>query len=173
MSVSLRGLATALAASLICATAPACAAPTLCDAGPPIGIGPSLQLWHGDFDGDGTPDRLWLLTPGQASAVADHPDDPWSGLRRRFEPGLLTIVIAHGRQCSLIQKARFFATPIWDDADKPLRVLLRSDAAIKEWPSFQRRGKGDGVLLGTEAGPDVLLYRDARRWRIEQGREAP
>ncbi|WP_298620718.1 hypothetical protein [uncultured Zoogloea sp.] len=38
---------------------------------------------------------------------------------------------------------------------------------------LSRRWKGDGVLLGTEAGPDVLLYWNGRRWWVAQGSEAP
>ena len=87
--------------------------------------------------------------------------------------GLFTIVIAHGKHCDLIQKQRFFATPMWEEDDKPLKLLLRSDPAIKDWPRVSRRWKGDGVLLGTEAGPDVLLYWNGRRWWVAQGTEAP
>jgi len=44
---------------------------------------------------------------------------------------------------------------------------------IKDWPRISRRWKGDGVLLGTEAGPDVLLYWNGKRWWVAQGTEAP
>jgi len=166
-------LALAFIASLA-ASGAALAAPSLCEAGPPTYNGQPSKVWEGDFDADGKPDRLWVLPPGTISTpVADRASDPWSGFRRRFEPGLLTIVIAHGRYCDLIQKPRFFATPLWEEDDKPLKLLLRSDPAIKDWPRISRRWKGDGVLLGTEAGPDVLMYWNGRRWWVAQGTEAP
>jgi hypothetical protein len=36
-----------------------------------------------------------------------------------------------------------------------------------------RGWRGDGVLLGTEAGIDILLYWDGRQPRIAQRNEAP
>ena len=174
MSFTLSRLATCIAVSLTAASGAALATPSLCDAGPPTYNGTPGKVWEGDFDGDRKPDRLWVLPPGHApGAVADRASDPWSGFRRRFDHTLLTIVIAHGRQCSLIQKQRHFATPIWDEDDKPIRILLRSDPAIKDWPRLSRRWKGDAVLLGTEAGIDVLLYWNGKRWWVAQRDETP
>lgn len=171
MTISMRKALAALAALL--ATAPAVASTALCDAGPPRINGEPARVWHGDFDGDGRIDRLWLLPPGHAPRLNEMASDPWTGFRRRFEPRAQVLVIAHGRHCSLIQKPRFFATPIWQAAEPPLSILPRSSPARAEWPRFSRRWRGDGVLLGTEAGVDVLLYLDGRRWRIGQRPEEP
>lgn len=148
-------------------------AASLC-ASPPVIDGQPARVWSGDFDADGKPDRLWFVPPRVVTGpVRDRVSDPWSGFRRRFDPALPTIVIAHGTRCNLVQKARFFTSPIWDEADKPIKILLRSDAAMKDWTRVHRRWRGDGVLLGTEAGVDLLLFWDGKRWRVAAGREAP
>lgn len=90
----------------------------------------------------------------------------------------MALVLASGggkpsAACTLIQNRRFFATPIWEEADKHVRILSRSDPEAQAWRRLARRWRGDGILLGTEAGVDVLLYRDGRRYRIAYASEAP
>lgn len=90
----------------------------------------------------------------------------------------MALVLASGggtpsAACTVIQNRRFFATPIWEADDKPVRILRRSDPEAQAWRRVARHWRGDGILLGTEAGVDVLLYRDGRRYRIAYGSEAP
>lgn len=171
-AASIAAFASAVLASVVFASH--AAAVSLCDTAPPAIDGQPARVWTGDFDADGKPDRVWFLPPQAVSAtVRDRVTDPWAGLRRRFDPAIPTLVIAHGKRCSLVQKARFFSSPIWEEADKPIKVLLRTDPAIKDWSRVHRRWRGDGVLLGTEAGVDLLLFWDGKRWRVAYGSEAP
>lgn len=173
MTLCFKPLAALLAAGIACAAPAALAGTRLCQAGPPLIDGQPVKVWEGDFDGDGKPDRLWVRPPGTPLGYIEMATDPWIGFRRRYNTREAAIVIAHGHRCGLIQHPRFFSTPIWEAADKPISILRRSDPSIKNWPRVSRRWRGDGVLLGTEAGIDELLLWDGRRWRIVRSADTP
>lgn len=149
----------------------------------PCTLGPPAQdtrVWTGDFNGDGVIDRLWTLPPAAARPAAgrEWARDPWRDRQRPFDPAAMALVLALGggtpsAACTVIQNRRFFATPIWEEGDKPVHILSRNDPAALAWRQFARRWRGDGILLGTEAGVDVLLYWDGRRYRIAYASEAP
>lgn len=134
----------------------------------------------GDFDGDGRPDRVWKQRVGQDLGGRVRAYDPWRGQVRAVEQGRPALVVAWGRPvvaggaCALIQNRRFLSTPIWDAAPPPLAVLPRSDLPKSAFRGVKsRRWRGDGILLGTEAGIDILLYWDGRRFRIAYSGEQP
>jgi hypothetical protein len=161
--------------ALLAAAAAAAASP--CTLGPPA---PEARVWSGDFDGDGVADRLWILPPAAARPAArrEWVRDPWRSRQQAYDPAVMALVLAAGgarssAACIVIQNRRFFATPIWEGGDKPVRILPRSDPEAQGWRQVARHWRGDGILLGTEAGVDVLLYRDGRRYRIAYGSEAP
>lgn len=134
----------------------------------------------GDFDGDGRPDRVWKQRVGKDLGGRVRAYDPWRGQLRAVEQGRPALVVAWGRPvvaggaCTLIQNRRFLSTPIWDEAPPPLAVLPRSALPESAFKGVQsRRWRGDGILLGTEAGIDILLYWDGRRFRIAYSGEQP
>lgn len=148
-----------------------------CESGPPAAAGAGqavvLQL---DFDGDGRQDRAWFLPAGAVPEVRGRATDPWRRVQRPPDPQTAMLVVDRGRgsaACVLIQNRRFFATPIWEDGPPPVGVLQRSSAQARTWRGMTRGWRGEGVLLGTEAGVDLLLYWDGRQPRIAQGRDLP
>lgn len=161
----LAGLMTGLLSGSLVAASP-------CESGPPS----QGAAWLADFDGNGRVDRLWLLP------AADRPDtrgravDPWQGSGRPYDAHRLALVIERGRGapgCLVIQNRRFFATPIWEGGDVPVHILRRGTPEALGWRRVARGWRGDGVLLGTEAGVDLLLFWDGRRPRIAQRNEIP
>lgn len=131
----------------------------------------------GDLDGDGRLDRVWMQLAGGGRARAY---DPWRGQVRAAERGRPTLVVAWGRPmvaggaCALVQNRRFFSTPIWDADPPPLALLARAAPEARAFAGPQTlRWRGDGILLGTEAGVDILLYWDGRRFRIAYSGDEP
>lgn len=134
----------------------------------------------GDVDGDGRPDRVWMQPAGAGLAGRARAYDPWRGQVRAAERGRPTLVVAWGRPvvaggaCALVQNRRFFSTPIWDADPPPLALLARAAPEARVFAGRQTlRWRGDGILLGTEAGVDILLYWDGRRFRIAHSGELP
>ncbi len=161
----------ALVAALLAAVGPA--------HGRPCADVPAAAL-SGDFDGDGRPDRVWKLRVGKDLGSRVRAYDPWRGQLRAVEQGRPAVVVAWGRPvaaggaCALIQNRRFLSTPIWDAEPPPLAVLPRRAPSAGAFQGVQtRRWRGDGILLGTEAGIDILLYWDGRRFRIAYSGEQP
>lgn len=160
---------------LACLMAGSVLAASPCELGPPRQGEQEARSLEVDFDGNGRMDRLWLLPAASQPAARGRAFDPWRRLQRPFDPAALALVIDRGRagDCLLIQNRRFFATPIWEDGEAPVHILKRSSAPTRAWRKVARGWRGDGVLLGTEAGIDILLYWDGRQPRIAQRNEAP
>lgn len=143
----------------------------------PCLVGPPAAVYAGDFNGDGRPDRAWFV-PFQALGRA-WVDDPWTGFRHEVKAGAPVLVMALGGQlprearCRLIQNPRFFSTPIWAEEPRPVRVLAGRAVEAAGWRLRYRRWQGDALLLATEAGPEILLFWDGRRFRIGRSREVP
>lgn len=147
-----------------------------CELGPPRQGEREGRSLEADFDGNGRMDRLWLLPAASQPEARGRAVDPWRRQLRPFDPAALALVIDRGRGgagCLLIQNRRFFATPIWEEGPSPVQILPRHSAPARAWLRAARGWRGDAVLLGTEAGVDILLYWDGRQPRIAQRNEAP
>lgn len=154
-------------AALLTLSVPSHAA-TPCQAGPPAGA----SVLHGDFDGDGTADRLWVRRQSRA-AIPALAWDPWNARLRRNAGVPFMLVVDRRDACTLIQNRRFFATPIWNEGPPPLQILPQDAPQAESWRTFAPRWRGDGILLGSEAGIDILLYWDGRRFRVAHSNEMP
>ncbi|WP_139379449.1 hypothetical protein [Zoogloea sp. LCSB751] len=154
-------------AALLTLSVPSHAA-TPCQAGPPAGA----SVLHGDFDGDGTADRLWVRRQSRA-AIPALAWDPWNARLRRNAGVPFMLVLDRRDACTLIQNRRFFSTPIWNEGPPPLQILPQDAPQAESWRTFAPRWRGDGILLGSEAGIDILLYWDGRRFRVVHSNETP
>lgn len=143
-------------------------AATPCQVGPPAGT----QVLTGDFDGDGVADRLWVRRQSRAALPA-LAWDPWNSRLRRNAGVAFMLVIDRRDACTLIQNRRFFSTPIWQDSPAPLQVLPHDAPQGESWKTVAPRWRGDGILLGSEAGIDILLYWDGRRFRVVHSDDTP
>lgn len=141
----------------------------------PLAKAPFAEL---DLDGDGKPDRVWVVrvTRGGADALAKDTRraNPLGkrGLGARGEP--LAIAIAHGSgERWLVHDSEFFATPIWQSTPLPLEAARRATKKHREAVSAGAKPRGDLLLLGTEAGIDVALFWNGRAYAVNAPKEEP
>lgn len=141
----------------------------------PAGLSPHAAAgrplaWQGDFNRDGLPDRAELVSiaPGFRPAPGMQLANPWDKrpptLRAGGEP--LALLVTHDAKegaCRrfLLVHRDFFATPLWSAfaAGAPAVSLAAAGTpAHADWRRQARALRGDGIVLATEAGIDILLY---------------
>ncbi len=184
-------LAPLLAASLLAvatvaavAPAPAAPAPGCRDFGKGIEVvrRDDGKRWTGDFNGDGVPDELYFLRLGDGSSPGPGVTalDPWSRDAAKFSPGASALGISHGgkggKPCRLfvLSHPAFLDSPVWQPPGPlPLSVVKRKDAAVAADPKLFRGMRGDALLLGTEAGPDVALIWTGKSYVVRWPSDEP
>jgi hypothetical protein len=132
--------------------------------------------WQGDFDSDGKPD---ILSTVQINS--NFQASPQQRLLNFWDtkPFLTPIPLAFSlknsrdRQEFLIYSAGYFQSPLWQQPRLPIRIVQRGTAEHGRWQQQVKAFKGDGIVLGTEAGIDTLLYWDGRSYRIYFPPEQP
>jgi hypothetical protein len=62
---------------------------------------------------------------------------------------------------------------MWMEAKPPVRVITKQDRRFGGWKKKVPALKGDAIELGTEAGIDIFLYWDGKRWRLFWPDEEP
>jgi hypothetical protein len=130
-----------------------------------------------DFDGDGVSDSF-TLTREAAKVAKDSTvrrEDPWEARRSKQLPKGVALVVrlSRGSQTYLLHDLEFFKTPIWMDRKPPVRVITKQDRRFPAWKKQVPALKADAIELGTEAGIDILLYWDGKRWRVFWPDEEP
>jgi len=131
-----------------------------------------------DLDGDGKPDRVWVvrLARGGADALAKDTrrTNPFGkrGLAGGGEPLALAIAHASGERW-LVHDSAFFATPIWQSSPLPIEPARRGTKAHRDAVAAGAKPRGDLLLLGTEAGIDVALFWNGRGYVVNAPKEEP
>jgi hypothetical protein len=141
----------------------------------------------GDFDGDGKPDAVYLVTVLPQSPVNKIAGDVTvigklfgsKELGARGETLALAILQGDGKRKFLLTGcqgegvAGYFESPIWSATPVPLAVAKRGSTAFDE---FRRQGakvRHDILVLGTEAGIDTALYWTGKGYALFQPAEEP
>jgi len=141
----------------------------------------------GDFDGDGKPDALYLVT-----VLAESPQARLAGdvvvidhlfgrgpLEARPETLALAIAMENGRRKFLLTGYQgdgvtgFFESPIWQDAPPPLRVEPHGSKVFEDFRGQEPGIRYDIIVVGTEAGIDTALYWTGRGFALFQPTEEP
>jgi hypothetical protein len=142
----------------------------------PFGAHVSIRqlVGTGDFDGDGKPDMLYVVS----TAAGAHPKDvtavdgvfgsPAHGPQKTA----LAISLGNGRKF-LVEDGDFFVTPIWSQSPLPLSIAKRGSKPFNEFKRQEKRIASDVVVLGTEAGIDIALYWNGRSFALFQPNEEP
>ena len=132
-----------------------------------------------DLDGDGKPDEVYALVvraqgrddcvmPGVALV------NPWNAKASSPRGGSAAVGIRLASGARFVfHDPEFFTSPIWTAKTLPLAVIKRGSREHRE---FTRQAAGlrhDIVVLGTEAGIDIALYWDGKRFQLLQPKETP
>jgi hypothetical protein len=149
--------------------------------------GAKSPLVRGDFDGDGKPDEAYFVRIAPAGEGATIAADVqmvgnlFGGqpLTAKASTNAVAIVLDGSQQKFLVVdfqadgSASFFASPTWlDVADwakigsTPLHSKKRGSADLKGYPCLGKPGKGDVLLLRTEAGIDVALAWTGKSFKL-------
>jgi len=131
-----------------------------------------------DFDGDGVADEFATTrdVARAANASAVRLVNPWekAGSAKRPIKGVgLIIRLSRAQQRFALHDADFFSTPIWLQGKPPALVITKQDRRYSAWKKQVPGLRADVIQLGTEAGIDILLYWDGKRWRLFWPDEEP
>lgn len=141
----------------------------------PLAKAPFAEI---DLDGDGKPDRVWVvrLTRGGADALAKETRraNPFGkrGLGARGESLALAIQHASGERW-LIHDGELLSTPIWQASPLPLEAAKRGSKKHREAIAAGAKPRGDLLLVGTEAGIDMALFWNGRAYVVNAPKEEP
>ena len=131
----------------------------------------------GDFDGDGAPDALYLVTVKPASATATFAKDVtvveglWYSqpLGNHGENVVPAIVFGKSGRKFLLpghedRSTDFFESPIWTQDPIPLSVAAKGSKQFKQFAKADKRIKNDIIVIGTEAGDDTALFWTGKKF---------
>lgn len=131
----------------------------------------------GDFDGDGVPDALYLVTVRPASQGSTFAKDvtvvdglwysqPLGGHGEKLVPAI--VFGKSGRKFLLPghqdNATDFFESPIWGQDPIPLSVAVRGSKQFKEFAKADKRIRNDIIVVGTEAGSDTALFWTGKKF---------
>lgn len=129
----------------------------------------------GDFDGDGVPDALYLVTVRPASPSSVFAKDVtvveglWYSqpLGKHGETLVPAIVFGKtGRKFLLTgheeDATDFFESPIWNADPIPLSVAVRGSKQFEAFAKVDKRIRHDIIVIGTEDGSDTALFWTGR-----------
>ena len=130
-----------------------------------------------DFDGDGIADELTIIRDAAKAAkeVRVVVVNPWQQAASSSRPKGLGFVIRLSRtgQRYLLHDSEYLSTPMWEEQKARVETVGRNDPRYREWKKEVSALKGDAIQLDTEAGINILLYWDGKRWRVFWPDEEP
>jgi hypothetical protein len=133
--------------------------------------------WQGDFDHDGIVDSLYAvnITPTFKLASNVKVLNLWQSTTNPASKSALALLIQGSRNSTfyLLRYDPYFSSPIWQEAKLPVAVVKRNGSGYQQWRSQIPTLKGDGIILGTEAGIDTLVYWDGSIYRLYTPNEIP
>jgi hypothetical protein len=133
--------------------------------------------WQGDFDHDGIADSLYAVKINPTTKIASSVKvlNLWQSASNSASKSALALLIkgSRGSTFYLLRYDPYFSSPIWQGAKLPVAVVKRGSSGYQQWRSQISTLKGDGIILGTEAGIDTLVYWDGSNYRLYTPNEVP
>lgn len=131
-----------------------------------------VSAFCADLDGDGTADSYRFQRDAKVFPEGKRVN-PWSESRKASGGSYLEVKLSADQQTWIIYDPEFLVTPIWKESSPPLKTISRGERGYKQWKKQAPGMKGDAFVLGTEAGIDILLYWDGKRWKVFEPAEEP
>ncbi len=123
-----------------------------------------------DFDGDGVADEFTFNREvGKVTSKSDvRRVNPWKiDKAKKTAKGVGFLVrLSRTPQTYLLHDSDFFDTPMWKEGKPPVEVITRQDRRYREWKKQVPALQADALQVGTEAGIDILLYWNGKRWEL-------
>ncbi|RJP64971.1 MAG: hypothetical protein C4539_13855, partial [Ignavibacteriales bacterium] len=85
----------------------------------------------------------------------------------------LRIKFGNVKEEFLIHDSSYFATPMWSSDSLPVRILNKNNKEFSEWKKTIPELNSDAIVLGTEAGIDILLYWNGYKFNLFWPDEEP
>jgi len=94
--------------------------------------------------------------------------NPWdtTEVSRYGEPLSLRLRFGNSRKEFLLHDSSFFATPMWSLDSLPIGILKKNDSEFVRWKKNIPDLISDAIVLGTEAGIDILLYWNGEEFKL-------
>lgn len=131
-----------------------------------------------DFDGDGVADEFTLTR--EAGKAADDSAvrlvNPWDKAKALKKPAKgvgFVVRLSRTPQTYLLHDPDYFNSPMWKEGKPPVEVITKQDRRYREWKKTVPALQADALQLGTEAGIDILLYWNGKKWVIFWPDEEP
>jgi len=129
----------------------------------------------GDFNADRLTDTLSVVKlPDIKNPELYKTINLWSSDNLKQGEKYAILISHRGKaQKYLFHDSSFFATPAWLSGKPPVHILKRNNKEYTAWKKDVPALHGDGVLIGTEAGIDILLYWDGKNYKLFWPNEEP
>ncbi len=125
--------------------------------------------WEGDFDNDGIKDTLTVVQLTSAFRPSSRVQlfNFWGKTPLKTPENLaLELISSRKKRPILIYSQSYFDSPLWQGQQLPIQVVKRGTPAHQTWRTKVATLRSDGIVLGTEAGIDTLLYWSGETYRL-------
>jgi len=133
-----------------------------------------------DFNGDNQIDTLFILDYKKQSEIRKecnivkigYSEEPFKNINQLLLGIVLASSAQNGKKLFVLYNQGLFSTPIWE---KPYNVVnvIKSNDVPQEVRTLRMNEAADIVALGTEAGIDIYLYWDGKKFTVFEPDEEP
>ncbi len=130
-----------------------------------------------DFDGDRVADEFTLTR--DAAKVARQAGlrtaEPWRmpDQAKTSPKGLGFILRLTQTSQTWLLHGAFLTSPMWTEPKPPVEIITKKDRRYRAWKKQVPGLRADALQVGTEAGIDILLYWNGKRWDVFWPDESP
>ncbi len=132
--------------------------------------------WEGDFDNDRAKDTLTVVRVTSAFRPSSRVQlfNFWGNAPLKTPENLaLQLISSRRKQPILIHSQNYLDSPLWQGQQLPIQIIKRGTSAYQTWRQQVGTLRGDGIVLGTEAGIDTLLYWNGETYRLYSPPDLP